>query len=195
MLRPIRTSAPVAKPVSLEEARQHCRADATDDDAVISAFIDAAITHLDGWSGVMGRCIINQGWRLNAADWPACGVILLPFPDVSAATVKYLDDDGVEQTVDVALFDRLEDERGTIIRFRDSFTYPSIANDRADGVRVEFTAGYGATAVDVPAAIRIAILLMVAHWYANRETATDGVLSEIPFGASALIAPFRRIGV
>ncbi len=195
MLRPIRTSAPVAKPVSLEEARLHCRVDANDDDAVISAFIDAAIVYLDGWSGVLGRCIVNQGWRQSAAAWPAGGVILLPFPDVSVATVKYLDADGVEQTVDAALFDRLEDDRGTVIRFRDTFTYPAIANDRADGVRVEFTAGYGAGAADVPAAIRTVILLMVAHWYANRETASDGALSEIPFGASALIAPFRRAGV
>lgn len=195
MLRPIRTSAPVAKPVSLAEAREHCRVDANDDDAVISAFIDAAIVYLDGWSGVLGRCIVNQDWRQSAAAWPACGVILLPFPDVSAATVKYLDADGVEQTVDGALFDRLEDDRGTIIRLRDAFTYPAISKDRADGVRVEFTAGYGATAADVPAALRTAILLMVAHWYANRETATEGALSEIPFGASALIAPFRRVGV
>lgn len=195
MLRPIRTSAPVAKPVSLEEARLHCRVDANDDDAVISAFIDAAIVHLDGWSGLLGRCIVNQGWRVSFSAWPACRAILLPFPDVSAATVKYLDASGVEQTVDADLFDRLEDERGTIIRFRDTFSYPVIVNDRGDGVRVEFTAGYGATAGNVPASIRTAILLMVAHWYANRETVTDGTLSEIPFGASALIAPFRRVGV
>lgn len=195
MLRPIRTSAPVAKPVSLEEARLHCRVDANDDDAVISAFIDAAIVYLDGWSGVLGRCIVNQGWRQSLPAWPACGGILLPFPDVSTAAVKYFDADGVEQTVDGALFDRLEEDRGTIIRFRNAFTYPAIANDRADGVRVEFTAGYGASAADVPASIKTAILLMVAHWYSNRETATDGALSEIPFGASALIAPFRRVGV
>ncbi len=195
MLRPIRISAPGAKPVSLVEAKGAAKVDFDDDNALIEGMIDAAISHLDGWSGVLGRCLINQGWRLSLCDWPACRFIRLPFPDVSAATVKYFDEDNAEQTVTASLVTRLEDERGTVIRFSDDFTFPSVFDDRGDGVQVEFTAGYGATAADVPPAIRTAILLMVAHWYNNREASTEGQQSEIPFGASALIAPFRRVGV
>ncbi|ASQ10646.1 head-tail connector protein [Sinorhizobium meliloti] len=195
MLRPIRISAPDAKPVSLVEAKGAAKVDFDDDNALIEGMIDAAISRLDGWSGVLGRCLINQEWRLSLCDWPTCRFIRLPFPDVSAATVKYFDEDNAEQTVSASLVTRLEDERGTIIRFSDDFAFPSVFDDRGDGVQVEFTAGYGENAADVPHAIRTAILLIVAHWYNNREASTEGQQSEIPFGASALIAPFRRVGV
>lgn len=195
MRRPIRTSAPAGKPVSLEDARQHCRVDTNEDDAVIAAFIDAAVTHLDGWSGVLGRCLINQGWRLTFAGWPACRSIRLPFPDVSDATVKYFDVDNVEQTVDASLFELVEDERGAVIEFRDGFSSPAIFVDRSAAVTVEFIAGYGPAAGDVPQAIRTAISLMIAHWFNHREAATEGQSAEIPFGASLLIAPFRRTAI
>ena len=195
MRRPIRTSAPSVKPVSLEEAKQHCRVDTNEDDTVITAFIEAAVTHLDGWSGVLGRCLINQGWRLSFTGWPACRSIRLPFPDVSDATVKYFDVDNVERTVDASLFERVEDERGAVIEFRDGFASPAVFTDRAAAVTVEFIAGYGPAGGDVPQAIRTAISLMIAHWYNHREVAVEGQSSEVPFGASLLIAPFRRIGI
>lgn len=195
MLRPIRITPPAASPVSIDEARAHCRVDSDDDDAVISALIDTAVSHLDGWSGVLGRCLIDQDWRVSLRDWPVCRVIRLPFPDVSAATVKYFDAANAEQTVAADVVTLLEDERGAFVRFSDGFSFPSVYDDRDDGVRVEFTAGYGAAAADVPQSIKTAILLMVAHWYNNREASAESQSSEIPFGVSALIAPFRRVGV
>lgn len=195
MLRPVLVTPPVVKPVSLEEAKAHCRVDVADDDTVIVALIDAAISHLDGWAGVLGRCMVNQVWRINLGDWPRCGIIRLPFPDVSAATIKYFDADNSEQTVSSSLFERLEDERGVFISLGAAFTFPTVFDDRSDGVKVEFTAGYGAAATAVPASLRTAILLTVAHWYENRETAAAGSVTEIPFGASAMIAPFRRVGI
>lgn len=195
MLRPIRIAAPGVKLVSLVDAKNAAKVDSNDDDALIEGMIEAAISHLDAWSGVLGRCLINQDWRLSLRDWPACRFIRLPFPDVSAATVKYFDESNDEQTVSGSLFTRLEDERGTLIRFSDEFAFPSVFGDRGDGVQVEFTAGYGANATDVPQAIRTAILLIVAHWYNNREASVEGQQSEIPFGASALLSPYRRIGI
>ena len=195
MLRPIRISPPAEKPVSIPEAKSAARVDTDDDDALIGGLIDAAISHLDGWSGVLGRCLVNQDWRLSLRDWPSCRFIRLPFPDVSAVTVKYFNESDTEQTVSASFVQLLEDELGAFIRFSDEFTFPGVFDDRGDGVRVHFTAGYGPAATDVPPSIRTAILLMVAHWYSNREASVEGQTSEIPFGASALIAPFRRIGI
>ncbi|WP_202948133.1 head-tail connector protein [Sinorhizobium fredii] len=184
------------KPVSLEEARAHLRVDVDDEDTLITALIDAAISYLDGWSGVLGRCLVNQVWKQSLSDWPACRFIRLPFPDVSAATVKYFDAANAEQTVSASLFERLEDERGTIIWFGDEFTYPTVFDDRRDGVLVEFTAGYGASATDVPAALRHAMLLIIGHWYENRESVVIGnAPAALPMAFDALIAPFRRVGI
>ncbi|MCA1368078.1 phage head-tail connector protein [Bradyrhizobium sp. BRP14] len=195
MLAPKLIAPPAETPVSLEEARRHCRIDADDGDAVLTALINAATSFLDGLSGVLGRCLINQGWRLSLSEWPTCGIVRLPFPDVSAATVKYYDVNNAEQPVPATLFERLEDELGAFIKFSDDFTYPAVFDGRSDGVQVDFTAGYGGSADAVPSSIRAAILLLVAHWYNNREASIDGQQSEIPFGASALISPFRRVGV
>jgi hypothetical protein len=44
----------------------------------------------------------------------------------------------------------------------------------------------------VPQAIKQAALLLVGHWYANREAVSIGEsVAEIPLAATALLEPFR----
>jgi hypothetical protein len=54
---------------------------------------------------------------------------------------------------------------------------------------VRYRAGYD----PVPAAIISAVLLMVGDLYANRETASEGLKSEIQMSATVqnLLAPYR----
>jgi uncharacterized phiE125 gp8 family phage protein len=60
------------------------------------------------------------------------------------------------------------------------------------GVAVEYTAGYGDTAADVPAPLRQAMLLMIGHWYEHREAVITGSISTgLPLAARALLAPYR----
>lgn len=47
-LSPVRTAAPAELPITLAEAKAHCRVDYTDDDAFITSLIGAAVSHLDG---------------------------------------------------------------------------------------------------------------------------------------------------
>ncbi len=65
-------------------------------------------------------------------------------------------------------------------------------------MRVTSFAGDGAAATDVPAAIKAAILLMVADFYENREDTVVGVgldVRPLPRGVDALLAPYRRVGL
>ena len=82
-MTPVLITPPAAQPVTLPEAKAHCRVDGSDDDALITGLIAAAVGHLDGWSGVLGRCIMPQTWRISAA----AGDVVLPMPDVTEATV------------------------------------------------------------------------------------------------------------
>jgi uncharacterized phiE125 gp8 family phage protein len=194
MLAPVRTTAPAETPVSLDEAKAHCRVDHDDDNAVITTLIAAAAAYVDGWTGVLGRCLVDQTWRISFRDLTA-QCIRLPFPNVSTATVTYYDTDNAEQTVAAGDFTILADACGSFIRFDDSFAVPSLYDDRLDAVQVEFTAGYG-DAADVPAAIKAAILLLVGHYYENREASVIGASVEnLPMGVDALLAPYRRVGV
>lgn len=195
MIRPVLVTPPSVEPVTAAEAKAHLRVDFSDDDAMISAIIGAAVAHLDGWTGLLGRCMVNQVWRQDFCYWPVSGCLRLPFPDVSNVVVKYSDTDNVEQTVSATLYDVLEDERSAFVRLKDTFTSPSLYDDRVDAVRVTFTAGYGAAGSNVPAALRSAVLLLVGHFYQHREAVTGGQRAELPLGVAALIGPYRRIGV
>lgn len=44
--------------------------------------------------------------------------------------------------------------------------------------------------------IRAAMLLLIGHWYANRETVGVGVsATEVPFAVEALLQPYRIYGL
>ena len=77
----IRVTPPVEPVLTLDEAKEHLRVVHSDEDLLIQSLIDAAVSWLDGWDGVLGRCIMPQTWRIDAADLVA-GFRL---PDVSEA--------------------------------------------------------------------------------------------------------------
>lgn len=192
MLSPVRLTAPAARVVTWEDADRHLRLDGdTDEKALVESLIDSATAHLDGWAGILGRCLINQQWRADFCDWPARRVLRLPFPDVSAATVKYFDETNVEQTIPSGSVAILRDARSSFVRLSDEFAKPGLRSDRGDPVQVTFTAGYGAAASDVPQPIRVAILMHVSALYRHREAAGQDALEIMPYGYEALLAPYR----
>lgn len=192
MYRPVRTVAPAVEPVVLATLKLHCRVSGSDEDTELQAYLDAAVAKLDGHSGDLGRCLISQTWRQDFDVWAPA--LRLPFPDVSSVTsVTYLDADAASQTVSSSLYDLTEDDLGALIVFRDAFTGPTLTTDRPAPVSVTFVAGYGATAAAVPASIRGAILLLAAHYYANREASIVGLsAAPLPLAVDYLTAPHCR---
>lgn len=193
MQRPVRLTAPAELPVSLEDVKGHLRVSHDDDDTLISALMQAAVDHLDGWSGVLGRCLIEQEWTVSS--W-AFGyrIMRLPFPDVSEASIVYRDNQDAEQDLEPDQFSVKQDGRGSYLWFEDTFLAPSVF-DRPDAVTVTFKAGYG-DAESVPQALKQAIFLMIGHWYENREAVSAGVaMQAMPMAVCALIAPYRRLSL
>lgn len=190
MLSPVLIEGPTSAPVSLDEAKAHCRVDHAEDDALISGLIAAATAHLDGYTGILGRALVSQTWRQDFGRF--CASMRLPLaPVASEPTISYWDTDLVQQDVDPSLYSLLSDARGPFISLQPGQSWPASAR-RPDAVSVTYVAGYGD---DVPRPIRQAILLMVGHWYENREAVAAGDQRELPLAASALIAPYRRVGV
>lgn len=191
-MKPVRTTPPATDLVSLEEIRKHVRRDdTTEEDGLLQSYVNAAVDHLDGYSGILGRCLLEQIWAVPFHDWLAR--MRLPFPDVSAATITYVDKLGTEQMVAADLYEIAEDHRGAYIHFADAFAKPSLEGDADFPITIAITTGYGAAA-DVPEAIKVAVMLLAAHFYENREATLVGVsASSLPLGVSALIKPFRRV--
>jgi len=192
MLTAIRTEAPSLSPVTLEEVRAHLRIDHTDEDPTLQLYIDAATGYLEGATGILGRALVTQSW---AQAYPQfTDPILLPqgLQPVEAVTaIDYWDADSVAQVLDPALYRLVQAAAGPRIERTTDAAWPATAV-RDDAVTVEFVAGQAPAAVAAP--IRQAMLLLVGHWYAQRETAAVGNLAEVPYAVTALLINHARIG-
>jgi uncharacterized phiE125 gp8 family phage protein len=187
MAYPVRVIAPTAQPITLAQAKAQVRVDFADEDALISALIEAATDHVDGWTGVLGRALMTQTWELSLDKFPK-GAINLPLgPCRQIVAVTYVAANGSTQTVSSADYTTdLNPVEGWVIP--KTTGWPTTM-ETANAVTVRWVAGY-ATAADVPAGLKQAILLLVAHWYQNRELIGQG--QALPFTVSALLAPYKR---
>lgn len=95
-MTPTRVTPPAGPVVSLADLKAHLRVVGDHDDAQITALEAACVAHLDGWRGVLGRCILPQQWQVS---YPGAGVWPLPFPDVTAVEAI----DGAGDPVDAVL--------------------------------------------------------------------------------------------
>jgi uncharacterized phiE125 gp8 family phage protein len=193
LLDPVRTVDPAATPISLTEAKAHMRVYFEDDDALITALIEAAVRYVDGYEGILGRAMVTQTWRDDMPAFPSKGIDLLVGDVQSVTSIQYYDEDGDQQTYDAANY-RLQKASGiSYIEQISTASWPGVAT-RDDAISITYVAGFG-DADAVPGAIKQALLLMVAHWYENREAGVArGAATEMPFGATALLAPWRRVG-
>jgi len=185
--------APTERPVSLGEAKAHLRVDSSDDDALIQGLIDAAVSKFDGYSGELGFALLQQTWEQSFCGFTSA--IRLPLGRViGIASVTYWDSANVLQTLPTSVYTHHQDAEGCYVALKPGEIWPPTYG-RDDAVTVSWTAGFGDAADTVPAAIRQAMLLLIGHWYANREAVSAGTYAELPLAVMSLIAPFRQVGV
>ena len=181
MFRPIPVTPPSEAPVTLEDVKAQAIVNFDDDDDLLTTLLDAAVSHLDGFRGVLGRAMVTQTWRVQQSRWSRD--IHLSVPDVSAVAITYADTDGVDQTVAPQHIRIHPTATGTMVQIRSAFDLPALETDNFAPISLDFTCGYGA-ASDVPAALKLAVKSLAAAWYEDRTQAT-------PMAVSSLIQPFR----
>lgn len=192
-MRPVRTSPPASMPVSLADAKAHLHVETTDEDPIIRAFVESATQHLDGFSGTLGRCLIDQEWRVSMSGFPSAGLLRLPLAPLAsspAIAVTYFDSANAAQTLSPLVYQVAEDDLSPLLHLASGYSWPSTW-ERVDAVTVTATYGYGA-ADHVPAPIKAAILMMVGDLFQNREAALSNKLIVNPTVAR-LLAPYRRV--
>jgi len=184
---------PAAQPVNLADIKQHVRrAYSADDDAMLQAYLDAAVAMLDGKDGILGRCMVTQSWGFDLDQWAR--TIALPFPDVASATIRYRDAEGVVQTVAASAYE-LSSGNPATLWFNDDFDFPALSAIHRHPISVEFEAGFGDVDA-VPAALKQVIRMMAAHWFVNREAVLSGAtVGELPLGVATLISTYRWVSI
>ncbi|MCH9806763.1 MAG: head-tail connector protein [Alphaproteobacteria bacterium] len=182
------TSGPAIEPITLAEAKAHLRVDGTEEDQLISSLILTSRLHIEA---ALGLALITQAWKLLLDKWPKTAEVRIRLrPLQSVSEVKVYDTDGQAAIVPPEHY--ISDTTGNpgrLVPARQGWPQPG---RRANGIEIAFTAGYGDAETDVPAPIRQALLLLVAHWYEHRdpvEIGTPGVA--IPAAVSRLLKPYR----
>ena len=184
------TAAPSGAPITLAEAKLHCKVDTSDDDTLMTGLIAAVAQHLDGRHAYLGRCLITQSWEFRVHAFPQCGVIELPFPPLqSVESVKYIDDAGVEQTLaaDQYVVDSATYEGQ--VRRAYNVVWP-FARLEDYAVLIAFTAGFG-DADAVPQPVKLAMLMIIKQLYDKRGDDGDAGVITIPAAARWLLGPYR----
>jgi uncharacterized phiE125 gp8 family phage protein len=191
-LAPVRTVAPSGFPITPGQAKQHLAVEHNEDDALIAGYISAAVAHLDGHDGILGRCLLQQTWRVDLPEFPACAVLRLPVFPVTSVVVTYFDEDEVSQTFASSQYRLYQDGGGFFLWLKDTSFWPGTF-DRPDAVSITALCG-AASVAEVPAPIITALLLMVGDSYRFRETAVAGSATQlkIPASATAMLAPYKR---
>tara|TARA_R110000744_G_scaffold34515_2_gene80349 strand:+ start:578 stop:1162 length:585 start_codon:yes stop_codon:yes gene_type:complete len=180
-----RVSAPASLPITLTEVKAHLRVEHTDDDTYINSLIAAVVGFTDV-QGALGRAMITQTWQQYVSPKPKT-VTLLATPVQSVVSVKYYDIDGALQTDTLSNYDVFGSPDFTTIRPKKTKAWPD-TQIRDDAIIIEYVIGYG-SASDVPATTKHAMLMLVGHWYDNRENELIGTISKtLPYGFEELIS-------
>lgn len=182
---------PAVEPVSLAEAKHHCRVDTTDDDAYISSLITVAREWCEDYCDAT---FIHSRYVMRLDSFPV--EIQLPRPPMAssgtatAVSVVYKLTDQSTVLLDANTYRVDRDSTPGVLRYNYSGSWPSHLFD-FNAVEVTWWAGYGPDAASVSQRIKSAILWLVGMWYERRMAADAVNLGELPFGVKALLDSVR----
>lgn len=186
-------TAPTLEPVTLAEAKKQCVVEHADDDALFNLIIGAAREHLEKmcWRG-----IVTQTWEVVSECFEDDGEgIELPKGNlVAVASVKYIDVNGVEQTLTLTT-DYVLDTVSVPGRVRLAYgTYWPSPRSQWDAVKIRYSVGWSQAAV--PKALKQALLLLVSQMYEHRTPEITGtIVSDFEFSAASLYRPYRLVSL
>lgn len=192
-------TGPTLDPIAIAEVKAHSRITTSDEDGLIAGYILAARHYAETF---LNRALVTQTWDLTLDyEWPWTldadtdrHVQLIEVPKAplqSVISITYIDESGVTQTL--ASDQYLVDATAFVGRITPAYdvVWPCV-RDQLKAITVRFIAGYGDSPSSIPETVRQAMLLLIAHWYENREAVSTGATpTHVPLGVEALLTPHR----
>jgi uncharacterized phiE125 gp8 family phage protein len=184
-------AGPETEPVSLADAKAFLRVDTTAEDGLIVTLIAAARLHVEATTA---RALIAQSWRLVLDCWPFDRIVPLPVgPVMSLTAVTAYDEAGDDTEIDLGQFQVETGVAPARLLLPAEIEGMPVLRER-QGIEIDFAAGYGADAADVPMDLKHAILTLVGYWFEHRDAViVAGAGAVVPAGFDRLVAPYKRV--
>lgn len=183
-------TAATIKALTVAEAKAHLNVTHTEDDSLISDYIDAATKVIEDRCR---RCFVEQTRRLvmtgfDDRRYVHDRVIYPPrSPLNSVSSITYIATDATTTTLASSDYIVSAYESPGRISEGYSATWPATYGV-ADDVTVTYLVGSSTTTAGVPANVKQAIRMLVAHWYRNREHVIIGTIqAELNWALDALL--------
>lgn len=172
----VKVTPPSQYPVTVAQAKTHCRVDITDDDTLFSDLLIPAATEYAEL--FLRRPLVTQTLKMTFKKLHK--EIQFSIGNIrSVDSITYLDGDGARQTLAADQYTYDVDSEPVCIVPAYNVTYPTV-REIVGSVVVTFTAGYAELGSpsdqvgDIPTAIKQAILLHIGELYENREQTVIG---------------------
>jgi len=197
--------------VATSDQKSFMRVDFSDDDTLIGELIKVAQNNVEEYTG---RAITQQTLHLFLDRLPyyideklregvytapdinySADYIVLPKPPVASIThVKYYANDNTASTFAASNYFSDVDSTQARVVLKNGVSWPTLTELRqGNAYEVQYVAGYGNSASDVPTPIIQAIKLLTTHLYENRELVTQMSANTIPYTVGQLLQPYRVI--
>jgi len=182
-------AGPAKEPLSLEEAKRFLRITTDGEDDVVLSLVAAARKRVERGTEL---ALITQTVEAKVDGFWGCYALELPMPPLQEVlSVKYLDVDGVLQTLDPTTYKVSTHRRPGRVWLAYGKSWPATRAE-PECVTVTFKAGFGDDAAALPASLVHAVRLLAAHYDRNREAVLSGVVPAlVPEGVEALLAGER----
>lgn len=178
-------SGEVGAAITVAQAKTHLRITNSDEDT----YIEALTLVSTEWCEEFQRRVYVQRQVVDKFDKFPSTIRPRRSPLISVDSVKYVDTNGVTQTLDAAEYDVGTYQEPGRITPAYTKSWPSI---RAviNAVILTYQAGY-ANRASIPTGMKHAVKLMVFHLYENREAVGPVTMKEIPLAARQLLSMKR----
>ena len=177
------TVAPSVEPITTAEAKTELRVEHSEEDDLIDRKIKAARRMVEK---ITRRSLINTTFTLKLDAFPV--EIRTPRSPLSSVTsITHIDCDGNSQTVASSVYDVDTDTEPGRIFLKFDQSWPD-TREINNAVTVTHVVGYGAAASAIPEDLVSAVLMLMAHYYEQREPVVVGTITaKIPMSVESLM--------
>lgn len=157
------------------------------EDALLTSLITVAREYCEGY---LWRALATQTIEAYPARFPCCNCIELPRPPLQSVTsIQYKDSSGTETTMTEGT-DYIVDADSNVGRIvlPNGKLWP-VASYPVNPIKIVYVAGY-CKENPIPLSIKQAMLLLIGHWYANRE-AVGAVGGAVDFSVKSLLCAYK----